>query len=372
MKITMLGTGRAVVTECYNTCFVLRERDMPLRSDNLSDNDCISDKGICDNDIQSREKYFLVDGGSGGTILTQLKRASINWKDIKDIFVTHRHMDHILGILWMMRMICQAMKQGEYDGPVRIYAHDEVIDILNKTADMLLTKKETCFIGKEVRLIGVKDGEKKEIIGHKVTFFDIHSSKAKQFGFRIMLDDSSWLTCCGDEPCNETVEKYTADSKWLLHEAFCLAGDAERFRPYEKHHSTVKDACEKAEKLGVRNLLLYHTEDTDIHRRKERYRTEGKKYFSGCLVIPDDLETIDLSDSDTLFTEKGNIMGDQQRLEAFEKMLDNVRKEYDSIQRQMDDLKEQGKTKSATYRQLMGRKMTYQSMISMYEVYGLL
>lgn len=65
-------------------------------------------------------------------------------------------------------------------------------------------------------------------------------------------------------------------------------------------------------------------------------------------------------------------MGDQQRLEAFEKMLDNVRKEYDSIQRQMDDLKEQGKTKSATYRQLMGRKMTYQSMISMYEVYGLL
>lgn len=53
-------------------------------------------------------------------------------------------------------------------------------------------------------------------------------------------------------------------------------------------------------------------------------------------------------------------------------MLDNVRKEYDSIQRQMDDLKEKGKTKSATYRQLMGRKMTYQSLISMYEVYGLL
>lgn len=61
-----------------------------------------------------------------------------------------------------------------------------------------------------------------------------------------------------------------------------------------------------------------------------------------------------------------------ERLEAFEEMLRNVQKEYDSIQRQMDDLKEKGKTRSATYRQLMGRKMTYQSMISMYEVYGLL
>ena len=25
MKITMLGTGNAQVTECYNTCFVLEE-----------------------------------------------------------------------------------------------------------------------------------------------------------------------------------------------------------------------------------------------------------------------------------------------------------------------------------------------------------
>ncbi len=62
---------------------------------------------------------------------------------------------------------------------------------------------------------------------------------------------------------------------------------------------------------------------------------------------------------------------DEKRLEAFEKMLENIQREYDSIQRQMDDLKDQGKTKSATYRQLMGRKMTYQSMLSMYEVYGL-
>ena len=37
MKLTMLGTGNAVVTNCYNTCFVL------------------SDDG----------KYFLVDGGGG-------------------------------------------------------------------------------------------------------------------------------------------------------------------------------------------------------------------------------------------------------------------------------------------------------------------
>ena len=27
MKLTMLGTGNAVVTECYNTCFVLEDEE---------------------------------------------------------------------------------------------------------------------------------------------------------------------------------------------------------------------------------------------------------------------------------------------------------------------------------------------------------
>ena len=47
MKLTMLGTGNALVTECYNTCFVL--------SDEYG--------------------HFLVDGGGGNTVLSQLKKA---------------------------------------------------------------------------------------------------------------------------------------------------------------------------------------------------------------------------------------------------------------------------------------------------------
>ena len=49
MKLTMLGTGNALVTECYNTCFV------------------IDDEG----------KYFMVDGGGGSTVLHQLKHAGL-------------------------------------------------------------------------------------------------------------------------------------------------------------------------------------------------------------------------------------------------------------------------------------------------------
>ena len=36
--------------------------------------------------------------------------------------------------------------------------------------------------------------------------------------------------CCGDEPCHPSAEKYVRDADWLLHEAFCLNAEAERFR----------------------------------------------------------------------------------------------------------------------------------------------
>ena len=38
----------------------------------------------------------------------------------------------------------------------------------------------------------------------------------------------------------------------------------------------------------------------------------------------------------------------------------------------MKQLKEGGKEKTATYRQLMGNKLQYQNMLSLYKIYGLL
>ena len=64
-------------------------------------------------------------------------------------------------------------------------------------------------------------------------------------------------------------------------------------------------------------------------------------------------------------------MNKEERLEAFEKMLADIEKNYADMQQKMDALKAQGKEKSATYRQLMGNKLMYKPMLFMYELYGL-
>lgn len=61
-----------------------------------------------------------------------------------------------------------------------------------------------------------------------------------------------------------------------------------------------------------------------------------------------------------------------ERIEAFEKMLKDIQSNYEQEKILMDELKSQGKDKTATYRQYMGNRLMYGRIISLYKQYGLL
>ncbi|MBO4946974.1 MAG: MBL fold metallo-hydrolase [Lachnospiraceae bacterium] len=267
MKLTMLGTGNATVTECFNTCFALTNEE---------------------------DSCFLVDTGGGNRILKVLKDAHISLDQIHDIFITHEHLDHILGILWLIRMIGTKMNQGTYEGTLSIYCHIELVEKICIMAEMTIQEKVCRHIGKDILFVAIDTGEQMKILDSDVTFFDIESTKARQFGFTLVTKDGLKLACLGDEPYNPSNEVFVRDSDWLMHEAFCLYGEADRFHPYEKHHSTVREACMTAEELAVPNLILYHTEETHLAERKELYTEEGRQFYHGNLCVPDDMESFEL------------------------------------------------------------------------------
>ena len=267
-ELILLGTGNATVTRCFNTCFA----------------------------IKRGEEYFLVDTGGGNGIMTQLEKANIPMEAIHEIFMSHEHTDHLLGLIWLIRMIATKMKKGQYVGNLNIYCHEELKQTILTITKLTVQEKFYKMIGDRIFLIPVEDGETAHILDYDVTFFDILSTKAKQFGFTTVLKNGRRLTCAGDEPYNPDCRRYVEGSDWLLHEAFCLYGDRETYKPYEKHHSTVKDACELADRLGIENLVLWHTEDKNYENRKVLYMREGKEYYSGNLYVPYDQEKIILSE----------------------------------------------------------------------------
>lgn len=60
------------------------------------------------------------------------------------------------------------------------------------------------------------------------------------------------------------------------------------------------------------------------------------------------------------------------REERFEKMLADIRAMHRETVERMAQLKAQEKEKTATYRQLMSSKLTYQNILTIYRSYGLL
>ena len=66
------------------------------------------------------------------------------------------------------------------------------------------------------------------------------------------------------------------------------------FNPYEKSHSTALDAGMLAQELGVKHLVLYHTEDTNLDNRAASYTAEAAQYYKGHILVPKDLESFDL------------------------------------------------------------------------------
>lgn len=264
--LILLGTGNANVIRCYNTCFAIR----------------------------MGEEYLLVDTGGGNGIMAQLEKAGIPMEAIHEIFMSHEHTDHILGLVWLIRMIAAKMKKGSYEGNLNIYCHAQLKEIILTITKLTVQAKFYKLIGERIFLHTVEDGESRRILGYDMRFFDIRSTKAKQFGFTMRLKNGKKFTFAGDEPYQEHEREYAENADWLLHEAFCLYRDRDIYKPYEKHHATVKEACEHAEELHVKNLILYHTEDDHLEDRRRLYTEEGSRYYHGNLIVPDDLERISL------------------------------------------------------------------------------
>jgi len=262
----MLGTGNAAVTQCYNTCFALRK-----------------DK-----------KYLLVDAGGGNGILRQLELADIPLEQISALMLSHVHSDHLLGCVWIVRMIGQKMNAADYIGEFQIYGHEEALQTLEWICRHCLPAKILRLIGERIHFNPLQSEEFFHCLGLDFQCFDIGSRKCKQFGFSVEFGEQKKLIFLGDEPLSEENKQRAARATWLMSEAFCLAAQADIFNPYEKHHSTARDAGIMAQQLAIENLILYHTEDKSLKTRKASYQAEAAENFSGKIHVPDDLERITL------------------------------------------------------------------------------
>ena len=128
-----------------------------------------------------------------------------------------------------------------------------------------------------------------------LTFFDTGCPTVRQFGCRLQFSDGQTLLYLGDDPVRPCAQSYVRGADWLIGEALCLESERDIHRPDLSFHSTVKETCLNAQRLGVRHLILCHTEDTHGFQREALYLKEGHQFFHGILFVPSDRTILTLA-----------------------------------------------------------------------------
>ena len=264
-KIIMLGTGNGGTINLYNTCFV----------------------------IQNENGNFLIDTEGSIEIIKRLNQVDIDYKSIRHIFISHSHTDHILGIFWLFKKISRNVMNGDIKEKINLYCNDVVYQAISEVAKYILPDKLMNAIYSIVDFKVLNDGDKYNINGVNYTFFDIQAKGTKQFGFECSLNNKK-LAFLGDETLNPNLYDRIKSFDYVMHEAFCLDSEENIFHAYEKNHSTTRSVSEVMNKLDVRNLILYHTEESHKNERKKLYTEEAQSYFNGNVIVPNDLEIIEI------------------------------------------------------------------------------
>ena len=151
-KLNILGTGFAMATKCYNTCFT----------------------------ISDEQEYFLVDAGGGNTILTNLEKSNIPISKIHNMFISHTHNDHILGSVWIIRAVAQGILNNKYEGNFNIYGHKDVIEAIKTISFLTLQSKFTKMFEERILFHQVTDGYKTNILDREIFKpYEKHHATAK-------------------------------------------------------------------------------------------------------------------------------------------------------------------------------------------------
>ena len=268
-RIIMLGTGNGSTVKLYNTCFI----------------------------IQNEAGNFLIDTGSSMEIINRLSQVNIKLEEINNIFISHSHTDHILGLINMFKKIGWKAMHNEYKEKINIYCNSYVHESIINIAKYTLPSKLLDYVYSIVDFKILNDDDKYTINNVEYRFFDLKSKSVNIYGFECVLNDKRLIFLGDVKPEIDTekdIEQRLTNADYVMHEVFCLDSEEKIFHPYAGNHSTVKSACINMNKLGVKNLILYHTEETHGIERKTLYENEGKQYFKGKVIVPNDLEIIDI------------------------------------------------------------------------------
>lgn len=250
---------------------------------------------------------YVIDCGYG--VAKELVQAKVKLPDIRYLFITHLHSDHVLECGNLVNAAWSAGLKHEVDafGPAglaayaRNYWEANSFDLSVRIPDEGKPDPSKLLVVKEI----AESGPVMQNDAVKVTAFQTpHPPITKNFAYKFETPDGVIVYAC-DTAYNPKLADFAKGADMLVHEALyepgvdALVSRIKNTGRLKEHlmasHTTTDDLGRIAQAAGVKKLVLTHLVPGDDSSITDAMWIEGvRKHFNGEVVVARDMMEIDL------------------------------------------------------------------------------
>ncbi|MBM3777585.1 MAG: MBL fold metallo-hydrolase [Acidimicrobiia bacterium] len=263
-------------------------------------------------------KPYLIDAGDG--VLRRIVQSGANFREIDQIFITHPHSDHMLGLATVLVIGWEY----QHRGPIEIYGPPgteaivagaiqyATINFLTCWTEGKRTPMEDVFHARDVTPGVVFTDDRVTVTAVENSHFQFPEGtpaygKAASYSYRFDTPDRS-IVFTGDTGPSEAVTALAQGVDLLVSEVLD-ANDAIEMRKrngswqemseetranwvkhLEEEHMRPEQVARMAAAAGVKTLIFSHVPPTGPGDRFERYVEEAQRFFSGPIIVAEDLQ----------------------------------------------------------------------------------
>jgi len=260
--------------------------------------------------IEAGGEVLMFDAGRSAML--QAKKSGANLKNLNNLFLTHLHSDHVVGIpdVWLTGFLAPLFRAAPLHvwGPAGVknltaglrQAYD--VDVGLRIAQYGGTRAD----GMEFNTTVVHDGLEYETNGVKVTAFEVeHTDPKTAYGYKVDYKGHS-VVLSGDTVYNKNVIKYASGADLLIHQVGyapeAAINENKVVAQIIGHHTQPQQVAEILEaakpKLAVlSHIVVFDSKGADLSPEGEEKMMEVvRENYTGPVTLGQDLMAFEVGD----------------------------------------------------------------------------